>query len=64
MYETYGLKKFQYTKRTVEAIRNHDSSLKTDYDKAVGVFPCRTFNLAKQTASIPHRDHNNLAQGW
>ena len=27
-------------------------------------FPCRTFNLAPQSVSVPHTDHNNLAQGW
>lgn len=33
-------------------------------DKAIGVFPCRSFNLGKQTVSCPHLDEKNLAQSW
>lgn len=32
-------------------------------DKKVGVFPCRSFNLGKQSISTPHRDENP-AQSW
>jgi len=71
MYETYGVRNHKYTKDTIEAIRQHFEglgdpalSLCGKYDKAIGDFPCRTFNLAKQSASVPHTDHNNLAQGW
>jgi len=71
LYETYGAKNYQYTKNTMEAIRNHfyslgDKSLgiQSDNSKALGVFPCRTFNLATQSVSIPHTDHNNLSHGW
>ena len=69
MYEMYGARNYNYTKDTIEAIRQHfdgdeDLSLRSKYDKAIGVFPCRTFNLAKQSVSVPHTDHNNLAQGW
>ncbi|KAM6494940.1 hypothetical protein JOM56_009563, partial [Amanita muscaria] len=28
------------------------------------VFPCRSFNLGPQTASLPHRDMGNLAHSW
>jgi len=71
MYAHYGAKNYKYTKDTVEAIRqcfdglgNLALSLRGRYDKHIGVFPCRTFNMAKQSASVPHTDHNNLAQGW
>jgi len=69
MYEVYGARNYNYIKDTMEAIRQHFDgdeahSLRSKYDKDVGVFPCRTFNLAKQSASVPHTDHNNLAQGW
>jgi len=71
MYATYGAKNYKYTKDTVEAIKKHydgleDKSLlrRRDYDKFLGVFPCRTFNLGQQSVSVPHTDHNNLAQGW
>ena len=33
-------------------------------DQKVGVFPCRSFNLGKQTVSLPHFDDKNLAQSW
>jgi hypothetical protein len=69
MYEVYGAKNYNYIKNTMEAIKQRFDgdkgfSLRGKYDNAIGVFPCRTFNLAKQSASIPHTDHNNLAQGW
>jgi len=71
MYEAYGARNYKYTKDTMEAIKKcFDGlgdlalSLCGKYDKHIGAFPCRTFNLAKQSASVPHTDHNNLAQGW
>lgn len=64
MYETYGARNYNYIKDTMEAIKVKDHSLQGKYDRFIGVFPCRTFNLAKQSASVPHTDHNNLAQGW
>jgi DNA segregation ATPase FtsK/SpoIIIE-like protein len=71
IYETYGVKIYQYTKDTIEAIRNYFHSLgdkslglQSEDNKALGVFPCRTFNLATQSVSVPHTDHNNLSHGW
>lgn len=71
MYAFYGSRNHEYTEQTVNIIRerfdqadNPTLSLRTPYDKALGVFPCRTFNLARQTVSTPHTDQNNLAQGW
>jgi len=71
MYAIYGERNYKYIKDTIEAIRqqfdgpgNKALSLRGKYDSKIGVFPCRTFNLAKQSASVPHTDHNNLAQGW
>jgi len=71
MYATYGARNHLYTKETVEAVRarfdqagDPSASLRTPYDNALGVFPCRTFNLGRQSVSTPHTDQNNLAQGW
>lgn len=71
IYETYGTRNYNYMKNSMEAIKQHfdglgdqSQSLRTPFDKAVGVFPCRTFNLDKQSASKPHTDNNNLARGW
>lgn len=71
MYGTYGERNYNYIKDTMEAIRqkfdglgNKALSLRGKYDSKIGIFPCRTFNLAKQSCSVPHTDHNNLAQGW
>lgn len=56
---------------TVEAVRgSRDDSpdegptLRRPYDDQVGGFPCRSFNLGKQTATVPHTDNCNLAQSW
>lgn len=71
IYQTYGVKNYNYTKDTIEAIKKHfdslsdlSQSLRTPFDQAIGVFPCRTFNLDKQSASKLHKDHNNLSHGW
>ena len=70
IYEIYGARNYKYTKDTMEAIKKQfdglgkEASLRGDFDKDIGVFPCRTFNLAPQSVSVPHTDHNNLAQGW
>jgi len=71
MYKTYRTRNYQYTKDTVETIRQYADDLgnpayflQTPYNKVIGIFPYRTFNLARQLASIPHTDNNNLVQGW
>jgi len=58
-------------KATVEAIRQSWSQERkeqmeywSNLDQKAGIFPCRSFNLGKQTASLPHLDQKNLAQGW
>ena len=38
--------------------------LRRPYDEKAGVFPCRSFNLGKQSVSYPHVDDRNLAQSW
>ena len=48
----------------MDAIKAKSPSLKRPYDDSVGVYPCRSFNLGKQTASYPHVDLANLAQSW
>jgi hypothetical protein len=58
-------------KQTVESLRaSRDSAadeklkLRKPYDSQVGVFPCRSFNLGRQSISYPHTDEGNLAQSW
>ena len=58
-------------KETVEKVRaTSDSASSTSgylcrpSDKALGIFPCRTFNVDTQSISWPHTDQGNLAQGW
>jgi len=55
MYAIYGNRNYQYTKQTVDTIRNRfdqasdpSLSLYTLYDDAFGVFSYWTFNLARQ----------------
>lgn len=51
-------------KATVNSIRERLPSLKRPYDERAGVYPCRSFNLGRHTASYPHTDTCNLAQSW
>ena len=48
----------------MDAIKAKSPSLKRPYDNSLGVYPCQSFNLGKQTASYPHVDVANLAQSW
>ena len=68
-YTTYGVRNYLFMKDVVERVREWSDkggpgSFRRPYDEAIGVFPCRTFNLSPQSVSTPHTDHNNLAQGW
>lgn len=38
--------------------------LRRDYDSKIGAYPCRSFNLGKQSLTYPHVDHCNLSHGW
>ncbi|KAG6826569.1 hypothetical protein H0H92_015288 [Tricholoma furcatifolium] len=68
----YGRRNYDYMEKTMEALREHydnnlDSKrtgLRRPYDKNVGVFPCRSFNLGNHSVSYPHTDDANLAQSW
>ncbi|KAG6848705.1 hypothetical protein H0H93_014763 [Arthromyces matolae] len=67
----YGARNYAYMNETMEALREHydrrldpKQRLRRPYDKAVGVFPCRSFNLGEQSVSYPHTDDANLAQSW
>jgi len=55
-------------KKTVERVHQWSDkagpSLRHSYNKAIGDFPSRTFNISLQTVSNPHTDQCNLAQGW
>lgn len=58
-------------KKTVEKIKVHrdglpdeGQGLRRPYDKQIGEFPCRSFNLGAKTATFPHTDQGNLAQSW
>ncbi|KAG6847732.1 hypothetical protein H0H93_006289 [Arthromyces matolae] len=67
----YGERNYNYMKETMEALREHydtrldpQQRLRRPYDEAVGVYPCRSFNLGEQSVSYPHTDDANLAQSW
>lgn len=63
-FELYGKRNFDYVKHTVESLRGRDENLRRPYDKGVGVYPCRSFNLGGQTATFPHYDVANLSHSW
>lgn len=63
-FKAYGAKNSLYMRDTVNKLRERDEGLKRSYDLKVGDFPCRSFNLGKQSVASPHTDHKNLAQGW
>jgi hypothetical protein len=68
-YATYGERNHKYMMETFEKVKARSdiagrASLRQPYDEAVGGFPSRTFNISQQTASFPHTDQSNLAQGW
>jgi hypothetical protein len=69
-FETYGERNYNYMKHVVEKIRascdgpNSGPALRKPYDKKVGVFPCRSFNLGGQAVTAPHVDEKNLAHSW
>lgn len=48
----------------MEEIKKRKTGLRRPYDDHIGVYPCRSFNLGKQTVSYPHTDTLNLAQSW
>jgi hypothetical protein len=57
-------------KETVKLIRENwgEGKAEREYwealDGKIGAFPCRSFNLGQQTATVKHKDHKNMAQGW
>ncbi|KAF8328034.1 hypothetical protein F5887DRAFT_898068 [Amanita rubescens] len=63
-FMAYGQRNYEYMRATVDAIKTNSPSLKRPYDSHVGVYPCRSFNLGKQSVSYPHVDVLNLAQSW
>jgi hypothetical protein len=67
----FGEKNFNYMWNTIEDLRKRQDGapdkklhLRRWYDSKFGGFPCRSFNLGEQVATVPHRDEKNLAQGW
>ncbi|KAM6489407.1 hypothetical protein JOM56_015124, partial [Amanita muscaria] len=70
-FGVYSPKTYKYVKETMEILRasrdrtkSKKRQLRREYDRKLGVFPCRSFNLGEQTTSFPHRDVANLAQSW
>ncbi|KAF5353901.1 hypothetical protein D9756_007287 [Leucocoprinus leucothites] len=70
-FHAYSQRNYEYMESTVEKLRAHYDSaadnrnkLRRPYDSAIGVFPCRSLNLGKQSISFPHTDEGNLAQSW
>ncbi|KAG6810160.1 hypothetical protein H0H92_013046 [Tricholoma furcatifolium] len=69
VYELYSSRHYNYVKDTVETIRaNRDGDdparFLQKYDKKVGIFPCRSFNLGSHSISLPHIDEGNLASAF
>ncbi|KAM6499217.1 hypothetical protein JOM56_004725, partial [Amanita muscaria] len=62
-FQAYSERNYEYMASTVAKVRSK-LNLGREYDSEVGVFPCRSFNLGKQTATVPHRDVGNLAHSW
>ncbi|KAM6496394.1 hypothetical protein JOM56_009100 [Amanita muscaria] len=54
-FQAYSERNYEYMASTVAKVRSK-LNLGREYDSEVGVFPCRSFNLGKQTATVPHRD--------
>ncbi|KAM6497899.1 hypothetical protein JOM56_005847, partial [Amanita muscaria] len=62
-FNAYSERNYLYMKDTVKTIKSK-LNIGKDYESKLGVFPCRSFNLGPQTASLPHRDMGNLAHSW
>jgi hypothetical protein len=70
-FEMYGKRNYNHLKNIVETIQaswgdemQEELAYWQALDKTAGVFPCRSFNLGKQTVAHPHLDEKNLAQSW
>ncbi|KAF8332226.1 hypothetical protein F5887DRAFT_894582 [Amanita rubescens] len=63
-FKAYSRRNYNYVKGTMEEIKKRNVGLRRPYDDQAGVYPCRSFNLGKQTVSYPHTDTVNLAQSW
>jgi hypothetical protein len=70
-YRSYGERNFENMRATVEAIKarfdgdaDEQHGLRRSYDDKIGAFPCRSFNLGRQTVTYPHTDNCNLAHSW
>jgi hypothetical protein len=61
---TYGERNYEYMRVTIDALKAKNPSLQRPYNDKVGAYPCRSFNLGRQTASYPHLDLANLPQSW
>ncbi|KAM6489083.1 hypothetical protein JOM56_001485, partial [Amanita muscaria] len=62
-FNAYSERNYNYMRDTVKTIKAK-LNIGKDYESKLGVFPCRSFNLGPQTASLPHRDMGNLAHSW
>ncbi|KAM6493338.1 hypothetical protein JOM56_011472 [Amanita muscaria] len=62
-FNAYSERNYLYMKDTVKTIKSK-LNIGKDYESKLGVFPCCSFNLGPQTASLPHRDMGNLAHSW
>ncbi|KAF8325600.1 hypothetical protein F5887DRAFT_901156, partial [Amanita rubescens] len=63
-FKAYSKRNHDHVNRTVEELKRKNPGLRRPYDRNVGVYPCRSFNLGEQTVSYPHTDTMNLAQSW
>ena len=60
----YGKRNHEHMASKMVDLKANDPSLKRPYDDKIGAYPCRSFNLGRQTATRPHVDSANLAQSW
>jgi hypothetical protein len=63
-FGVYGKRNHQHMASKMDNLRANDPSLKRPYDDKIGAYPCRSFNLGRQTSMWPHINLANLAQSW
>ncbi|KAF8327067.1 hypothetical protein F5887DRAFT_899142 [Amanita rubescens] len=60
----YASCKRQAIKARQDGGPDEQHSLRCDYDDRIGAFPCRSFNVGRQSVTFPHTDNCNLAHSW
>jgi hypothetical protein len=60
----YRKRNHEHMASKMDDLKVNDPSLKRPYNDKIGAYPCRSFNLGRQTAMRPHVNSTNLAQSW